>query len=98
MYSRVKLPIGASLLLVLCVFSLATHFIAEGLTSFDGIQNFAPGARGETSHAVHDHGEDLFVSPVMQQSTDHPFVSAILSETIDTLSFSAPPQSPPPNS
>lgn len=90
-----SLTSGAILLLILCLFAVAFHFVAEGQAE----ANTAGMDRIAQAGQAHSHGEDhftFFFSPEL--SVENAFLLGAPPLSIPAFSFSFSPQLPPPNS
>jgi hypothetical protein len=92
------LPMQLLLFLVMCVSSLAVHFIAEELVGVAISPRFDLTANEVTTHLPGEHGEDNFIVPYQTRPPAEQS-SATLQATLATgaYSFLIPPLLPPPN-
>ena len=90
-----SLPTSAILVLFLCIFTVAVHFVAEG----QAVANSAAMDRISHTGQAQGHGEDhftfFFSTDLSVEYTFHPGVSPL---AIPAFSISLSPQLPPPNS
>jgi hypothetical protein len=97
--SPVLLPLRVILVLVICICSLAVHFIAEGLSPVDGQTVFELTAQGGHAHPVHEHSEDYFVfSSLGRLHVEHLPTWPVSQAPARSLSVLISPLLPPPNS
>jgi hypothetical protein len=89
---------AAALLLLICVFSLAIHFVSENLGPAAGTALFEIARQAGHSDS-HEQGEDHFVLPAPARLSSERFPASLEApEMIDAASFLASPLLPPPNS
>lgn len=93
------LPLHISFFLVICVCSLAVHFVAEGLAPVDGQIVFDLSTQEGNGHPVHEHGEDQFVfSSLDCVHVDCSLTWPVSQAPARSLSILISPLIPPPNS
>ncbi len=86
-------------ILVLCILSLAVHFVAEGLSPRTGVPGFHLTRAGGQTSLVHEHGEDQFVLAAQEHTrVEHSIPGVISLKPAHSLSALIPPILPPPNS
>jgi hypothetical protein len=97
--SSLSLSLPILLILAVCIFSLATHFLSEGLTPV--AENSGVGLTSLDGHAhlVDELCEDNFIFPFQTcLLVEHPTTALQAVLATGERSFSASPLLPPPNS
>jgi hypothetical protein len=97
--SQPPLPLGVLFILSICIFSLAFHFIVEGLAIASERPALELAEQGGHSHPAHDHCEDHFTfSFLARLPVERAAASSESPALTSALTFSNSPLLPPPNS
>jgi hypothetical protein len=104
MYNRdritsLRLPLPFLLVLVVCVCSLAIHFVAEGLAPVAGGPEINRAGLVEQAHLLIEHCDEDFIFPcLIQPPAEHSSISLPYALISGVHSFTTSPLPQPPDS